>query len=132
MPAPIATAPAPSGAGVFSRPAPSRHLLGLEGMSRQEVLEILDEAQRFRDLLDGPGVSSRDLEGVTVCNAFFENSTRTRVSFELAERPAILRLPFVLLSLLPSMWSHSRLSPRSSPSTSRPSQTVRPFHLVTA
>jgi aspartate carbamoyltransferase catalytic subunit len=64
----------------------SRHLLGLEGMSRLEVLDILDEAQRFRDLLDGPGVSSRDLEGVTVCNAFFENSTRTRVSFELAER----------------------------------------------
>jgi aspartate carbamoyltransferase catalytic subunit len=55
-------------------------------MGRQELLDILDAAQRYRDLLDGPGVSSRELEGVTVCNAFFENSTRTRVSFELAER----------------------------------------------
>jgi aspartate carbamoyltransferase catalytic subunit len=82
----MATAPVPSGAGAFSRAVHSRHLLGLEGMSRQEVLEILAEAQRYRDLLDGPGVSSRELEGVTVCNAFFENSTRTRVSFELAER----------------------------------------------
>jgi len=86
MPAPTATAPAPTGAGVFSRPLASRHLLGLEGMGRMELLEILDAAQRYRDLLDGPGVSSRELEGVTVCNAFFENSTRTRVSFELAER----------------------------------------------
>jgi aspartate carbamoyltransferase catalytic subunit len=80
------SAPAPLGAGVFSRPTSSHHLLGLEGKSREEILEILESAQRFRDLLDGPGVSTRDLEGVTVCNAFFENSTRTRVSFELAEK----------------------------------------------
>ena len=86
MTVPIATAPAPPGAGVFSRPGPSRHLLGLEGMSRQELLEILEQAQGFRDQLDGPGISTRDLEGVTVCNAFFENSTRTRISFELAEK----------------------------------------------
>ena len=86
MPATIATAPAPPGVGFFSRPVSSRHLLGLEGMSRGEILEILEAASRFRDLLDGPGVAGRDLEGVTVCNAFFENSTRTRVSFELAEK----------------------------------------------
>jgi len=86
VPASTMSAPAPTGAGVFSRMASSRHLLGLEGMSRAELLEILDRAQRFRDLLDGQGIQSQELRGVTVCNAFFENSTRTRVSFELAEQ----------------------------------------------
>jgi aspartate carbamoyltransferase catalytic subunit len=86
MPAITVSAPAPTGAGVFSRPTSSRHLLGLEGMGRDELLEILEQSQRFRELLDGPGVQSRELAGVTVCNAFFENSTRTRVSFELAEQ----------------------------------------------
>src|SRR5262245_60246904 len=84
MPATITTAP-PRGAGVFLRPA-SRHLLGLEGMSRADLTAILDRAQHYRDLLDGPGVQSRELAGVSVCNAFFENSTRTRLSFELAEQ----------------------------------------------
>ena len=55
-------------------------------MSREDLIEILDQAQRFRELLDGPGIESRELQGVTVCNAFFESSTRTRVSFELAEQ----------------------------------------------
>src|SRR5262249_29204407 len=77
-------APAPTGAGVFSRPPSARHLLGLEGMPREMLVELLDQAQRFRELLDGPGIDRSDLRGVTVCNAFFENSTRTRVSFELA------------------------------------------------
>ena len=86
MPATTMSAPAPSGAGAFSRPTSTRHLLGLEGISRPDLVEILDRAQRFRDLLDGPGIQSQELRGVTVCNAFFENSTRTRVSFELAEQ----------------------------------------------
>jgi aspartate carbamoyltransferase catalytic subunit len=85
MSTPIATAPAPPGAGVFSRPMPSRHFLGLEGLARVEILALLESSQRYRDLLDGPGIQSCLLGGVTVCNAFFERSTRTRVSFELAE-----------------------------------------------
>jgi len=85
MPAVTMTTPAPSGAGNFLRPQTPRHLLGLEGMSRAELLEILQDAQRYRDLLDGPGIAVRELEGVTVCNAFFEGSTRTRISFELSE-----------------------------------------------
>jgi aspartate carbamoyltransferase catalytic subunit len=55
-------------------------------MSREDLAELLVQAQRYRELLDGPGIQSRELAGVTVCNAFFENSTRTRVSFELAEQ----------------------------------------------
>src|SRR5689334_10366985 len=86
MPASTVSAPAPTGAGAFSRPTSSRHLLGLEGMKRDDLVELLDQSQRFRDLLDGPGIQSRGLAGVTICNAFFENSTRTRVSFELAEQ----------------------------------------------
>ena len=81
-----ATTPARSGAGDFFRPEAGRHLLGLDGLGRPELVEILDQAQRFRDLLDGPGIATRTLAGVTVCNAFFENSTRTRLSFELAEQ----------------------------------------------
>lgn len=86
MHASATTAPAPSGAGVFSSPPASRHLLGLAGMERGEILALLESAQRYRELLDGPGISSRALDGVTVCNAFFEASTRTRLSFELAEK----------------------------------------------
>lgn len=86
MPATAVSSPAPTGAGDFLRPPPSRHFLGLEGMSRAELIEILDQAQVYRDRLDTPGFASCELEGVTVCNAFFENSTRTRVSFELVEQ----------------------------------------------
>jgi aspartate carbamoyltransferase catalytic subunit len=82
----IAASPAPQGAGVFSGLSPHRGLIGLEGLGAQRILAILEEAQRYRDLLDGPGVASRELEGVTVGNAFFEASTRTRLSFELAEK----------------------------------------------
>ncbi len=87
----ILPALAPEGAGHFSYPEPApatdhRHLLGLEGMARETLLELLAEGQRYRDQMDRGGIVSDALAGVTVCNAFFENSTRTRLSFELAER----------------------------------------------
>ncbi|MBD3162397.1 MAG: aspartate carbamoyltransferase catalytic subunit [Candidatus Eisenbacteria bacterium] len=63
-----------------------RHLLGLEGMSRDEVLDILATARSFRQVLDRPIKRVPALQGVTACNAFFEPSTRTRLSFELAEK----------------------------------------------
>ena len=86
MPVHASLAPAPTGAGDFLRPLPSRHFLGLEGLSRLDLTAILEQAQGYRELLDGPGIASRLLENVTVCNAFFETSTRTRVSFELVEQ----------------------------------------------
>jgi aspartate carbamoyltransferase catalytic subunit len=55
-------------------------------MSQADLLGILDEAQFHREQLDRSGIAGRELEGITVCNAFFESSTRTRVSFELAAR----------------------------------------------
>ena len=79
-------APAPPGVGAFSWPRPARHLLGLEGMSREALHDLLDSARRYRERLRTPRWTSDELKGVAVCNAFFEDSTRTRVSFELAEQ----------------------------------------------
>lgn len=63
-----------------------RHLLGLEGFSAAEIHTILDTALQFRDVLDRPIRRVPTLRGVTVVNLFFEPSTRTRISFELAEK----------------------------------------------
>jgi len=77
--------PAPTGAGFFSA-LERRHLLGLEGMERVEILEILDQAALYREKMRSHRMPTGELAGVTVCNVFFEDSTRTRVSFELAEQ----------------------------------------------
>jgi len=63
-----------------------KHLLGLEDLRHEELIEVLDSAREFRKVLDRPIKRVPTLQGVTVCNAFFEPSTRTRLSFELAEK----------------------------------------------
>lgn len=63
-----------------------RHLLGLSGWSREEITRVLDAAVQFREVLDRPIRSVPSLRGVTVVNLFYEPSTRTRISFELAEK----------------------------------------------
>ncbi len=63
-----------------------KHLLGLEECSAEEITQVLDVAEGFRPVVgrnDGP---RDDLRGKAVVNLFFEPSTRTRTSFELAER----------------------------------------------
>jgi aspartate carbamoyltransferase catalytic subunit len=55
-------------------------------MPRESLLDLLDSARRYRDKLRTPRWTSDELKGVAVCNAFFEDSTRTRVSFEMAEQ----------------------------------------------
>lgn len=67
-------------------PLHSRHLLGLDGVPREDIELILDTAVSFREVLDRPIKKVPPLQGKTVVNMFFENSTRTRLSFELAER----------------------------------------------
>jgi aspartate carbamoyltransferase catalytic subunit len=67
-------------------PLHTRHLLGLEGMKREDIQLILDAAVSFREVLERPIKKVPPLQGKTVANLFFENSTRTRLSFELAER----------------------------------------------
>lgn len=62
------------------------HMLGLNGYSEQDLITVLDTAERMREILDRPVKKVPTLRGVTVVNLFFENSTRTRTSFELAEK----------------------------------------------
>lgn len=62
-----------------------RHLLGLEGMPRQELEGLLDQAAQLRqDVLEQPVKKSTGLRGRAFVNLFFEASTRTKTSFELA------------------------------------------------
>lgn len=63
-----------------------RHLLGLATYSAAEIHLILETARQFREVLDRPIKRVPTLRGVTVVNLFFESSTRTRISFELAEK----------------------------------------------
>jgi len=67
-------------------PLRSRHLLGLRGMPKEDIQLILDTATSFREVLDRPIKKVPPLQGKTIANMFFESSTRTRLSFELAER----------------------------------------------
>ncbi len=64
----------------------SKHLLGLDGTSAEDILTILDTARTFREVLDRPIKRLPTLQGKTVVNLFYEPSTRTRISFELAEK----------------------------------------------
>ncbi|MEZ4701475.1 MAG: aspartate carbamoyltransferase catalytic subunit [Rhodothermales bacterium] len=63
-----------------------RHLLGLSTYGADEIQLILETARHFRDVLDRPIKRVPSLRGITVVNLFFESSTRTRISFELAEK----------------------------------------------
>lgn len=63
-----------------------KHLLGLEGVPKEDIGSILDTAFSFREVLERPIKKVPTLQGVTVVNLFFEDSTRTRISFELAEK----------------------------------------------
>lgn len=64
----------------------SRHLLGLEGMEADELKLILDTTESFREIIERPIKKVPTLRGMTVLNLFYEPSTRTRISFELAEK----------------------------------------------
>mgnify|MGYP006300978289 FL=1 len=64
----------------------SPHLLGLEGVPAQDITKILDTAENLKTILDRPIPKVPTLRGITVVNLFFEASTRTRISFELAEK----------------------------------------------
>ena len=65
---------------------PHRHFLGIEGITGQEITFLLDLADRYVQLNRMAGAKRDVLAGLTVINLFFENSTRTRTSFELAAK----------------------------------------------
>ena len=70
----------PDGSDAF----PHRHLLGIAGLQPWEILFLLQEAGQWVDLNRKSSKHASRLEGLTVINAFFENSTRTLLSFEIA------------------------------------------------
>jgi aspartate carbamoyltransferase catalytic subunit len=63
-----------------------KDLVGLEELSREQILGILDTAEPFKEVSERPIKKVPVLRGKTIVNAFFENSTRTRISFEFAEK----------------------------------------------
>ena len=63
-----------------------KHLLGIRGMSRDDIETIFSTASEFKEVLNRPIKKVPSLRDITVANIFFENSTRTRLSFELAQK----------------------------------------------
>jgi aspartate carbamoyltransferase catalytic subunit len=70
----------------MSRPFPHRHLLGIDGLSAEDILYLLDEAEPWVEFNRRARREDRRLAGLTQFNLFFENSTRTLFSFEVAGR----------------------------------------------
>jgi aspartate carbamoyltransferase catalytic subunit len=64
----------------------TRHLLGIRDLSAADIGTILDTAVRFKEVLQRPIKKVPSLRDVTIVNLFYENSTRTRISFEIAEK----------------------------------------------
>jgi aspartate carbamoyltransferase catalytic subunit len=63
-----------------------RHLLGIKDITAQDIQLIFETADNFKDVLNRPIKKVPSLRDITIANVFFENSTRTRLSFELAEK----------------------------------------------
>jgi aspartate carbamoyltransferase catalytic subunit len=98
--------PASRDAGIFFAPVTreDRHLLGLGGMPAATLRALLDDAKAQRGRMERGELPSDELRHLTVCNAFFEDSTRTRFSFEIAEQ----RLGAIHVSFSPNGSSLSK------------------------
>lgn len=64
----------------------TRHLLGIKDLNENDIQLIFETADNFKDVLNRPIKKVPSLRDITIANVFFENSTRTRLSFELAEK----------------------------------------------
>ena len=64
----------------------SKHLLGIKDLSGEEIQLIFQTADSFKEVINRPIKKVPSLRDITIANVFFENSTRTRLSFELAEK----------------------------------------------
>jgi len=64
----------------------TKNLLGIKDLNKEDIQLILSTASQFKDVLQRPIKKVPSLRDVTIVNLFYENSTRTRMSFELAER----------------------------------------------
>ena len=64
----------------------TKHLLGIKNITLADIELIFSTADNFKDIINRPIKKVPSLRDVTIANLFFENSTRTRLSFELAEK----------------------------------------------
>ena len=64
----------------------TKHLLGIKDLHSSDIALILQTAQQFKEVLQRPVKKVPSLRDVTIVNLFYENSTRTRISFELAQK----------------------------------------------
>jgi len=64
----------------------SKHLLGIKYLSREDIDLIFNTAKNFKNIINQPIKKVPSLRDITIANLFFENSTRTKISFELAEK----------------------------------------------
>ena len=64
----------------------NKHLLGLKNYPAEDINTIIDTSFSFKEVLNRPIKKVPSLQGKTIVNLFFENSTRTRISFELAQK----------------------------------------------
>lgn len=62
------------------------HLLGIKDITRDDIELVFETADNFKAIINRPIKKVPSLRDVTVANIFFENSTRTRISFELAQK----------------------------------------------
>jgi len=81
-----------------------KHLLGIKELSLQDIELIFETADTFKELINRPIKKVPSLRDITIANVFFENSTRTRLSFELAEK----RLSADVLNFSASLSSTSK------------------------
>lgn len=64
----------------------TKHLLGIKNLTLDDVQLILDTASNFKEVINRPIKKVPSLRDITIANVFFENSTRTKLSFEIAEK----------------------------------------------
>ncbi len=64
----------------------TKHLIGIKQLSTEDISLILSTASQFKEILQRPVKKVPSLRDITIVNLFYENSTRTRISFELAEK----------------------------------------------
>lgn len=64
----------------------TKHLLGIKDLNKKDIELILETADTFKDVINRPIKKVPSLRDITIANIFFENSTRTKLSFELAQK----------------------------------------------
>src|SRR5210317_771051 len=62
------------------------HLLGIKDLTVEDIQLVFETAQYFKEVINRPIKKVPSLRDITIANIFFENSTRTKLSFELAEK----------------------------------------------